>query len=174
MNARIRKQLRNCQRRLQRRLKKKQWPVQRRRMFKDQNLHYDIGDKTQGVPCGGIGAIHLLIQKLDFADVLDSRLPLLQRHVPYFESDHVLNMTYNLLAGGTCLEDIELLRHNETYLNLLGAQRIPAPTTAGDFLRRFKAADVETLMDVINLHSAQLDGDFRTTSCAGRPGSHYI
>jgi hypothetical protein len=150
VNAKIKKQLRNCKRRIQRRLKKKQWVEQRRRMFQDKNIHYEIGAKTRGVHCGGIGAIHLLVQKLDFADVLDSRLPLLQRHVPYFESDHVLNMTYNLLAGGKCLEDIELLRNQETYLNLLGAQRIPDPTTERDFLRRFQAEDVETLMDVIN------------------------
>ena len=150
MNAKIKKQLRNCKRRIQRRLKKKQWVEQRRRMFQDKNIHYEIGAKTRGVHCGGIGAIHLLVQKLDFADVLDSRLHLLQRHVPYFESDHVLNMTYNLLAGGKCLEDIELLRNQETYLNLLGAQRIPDPTTERDFLRRFQAEDVETLMDVIN------------------------
>jgi len=150
VNAKIKKQLRNCKRRIQRRLQKKQWPVQRRRMFKDHNLHYELGDKTQGVPCGGIGAIHLLVQQLDFADVLDSRLQLLKRHVPYFESDHVLNMTYNIFAGGKCLEDIERLRNNETYLNLLGAQRIPDPTTEGDFLRRFQDKDVETLMDVIN------------------------
>lgn len=105
--------------------------------------------KTQGVRCGGIGAIHLLVQQLDFADVLDRRLHLLKRHVPYFESDQVLNLTYNLLAGGKCLEDMELLRNDENYLNLLGAQRIPDPTTEGDCLRRFQAADVETLMDVI-------------------------
>ena len=150
MKARIKKLLRNCKRRIQRRLKKKQWADQRQRMFKDKNIHYEIGDKTRGLHCGGIGAIHLLVQKLDFADFLDRRLHLLKRHVPYFESDHVLNMTYNLLAGGKCLEDIELLRNNETYLNLLGAQRIPDPTTEGDFLRRFQAEDVETLMDVIN------------------------
>lgn len=150
MKATIKKRLRNCKRRIQRRLKKKQWDEQRRRMFKDKNIHYEIGVKTPGVPCGGIGTIHLLVQKLGFADALDSRLHLLKRHVPYFESDHVLNMTYNLLAGGKCLEDIELLRNNETYLNLLGAQRIPDPTTEGDFLRRFQAEDVETLMDVIN------------------------
>jgi hypothetical protein len=70
--------------------------------------------------------------------------------VPYFESDHVLNLTYNLLAGGTCLEDLELLRSNETYLNVLDAQRIPDPTTAGAFLRCFDAADLDTLMRVLN------------------------
>jgi len=156
VQAKIRKQLRNCKRRLQRRLRKKQWAEQRRRMFKDRNIHYDLGAKTHGVRCGGIGAIHLLVQKLNFADVLDRRLHLLKRHVPYFESDHVLNMTYNLLAGGQCLEDIELLRNSETYLDLLGAQRIPDPTTEGDFLRRFQAADVETLMDVINDRRVQV------------------
>lgn len=119
-------------------------------MFKNQNIHYEIGPKTRGLTGGGIGAMHLLGQKLDFADVLDRRLHLLKRHVPYFESDHVLNMTYNLLMGGKCLEDIELLRNNETYLHVLGAQRIPDPTTEGDILRRFQAQDVETLMDVIN------------------------
>jgi Transposase DDE domain group 1 len=119
-------------------------------MFKDKNIHYELADKTQGIRCGGLGAIHVLVQQLGFADALDSRLHLLKRHVPYFESDHVLNMTYNLLVGGKCLEDIELLRNNETYLNLLGAQRIPDPTTEGDFLRRFTAQDVETLMDVTN------------------------
>ena len=35
------------------------------------------------------------------------------------------------------MEDIELNRNNEGYLNAVGAQRIPDPTTAGDFTRRF-------------------------------------
>ena len=150
MNAKIKKRLRNCKRRIRRRLRKKQWQEQRRRMFKDKNIHYEFSGKERGGRYGGLGAIHLLVRKLGFADVLDRRLRLLKRHVPYFESDHVLNMTYNILAGGKCLEDIELLRNDETYLDLLGAQRIPDPTTEGDFLRRFRPEDVETLMDVIN------------------------
>lgn len=119
-------------------------------MFRDRNIHYEVGDKTQGLHCGGLGAIHLLVQQLGLADAIDRDLHLLKRHVPYFESDHVLNLTYNLLAGGTCLEDLELLRSNETYLNVLDAQRIPDPTTAGDFLRRFDAADLDTLMRILN------------------------
>src|SRR5688500_12511510 len=119
-------------------------------MFRDRNIHYEIGDKAQGLHCGGIGAVHLLVQQLGLADAIDRDLHLLKRHVPYFESDHVLNLTYNLLAGGTCLEDLELLRNNENYLDVLDAQRIPDPTTAGDFLRRFDAADLDTLMRVCN------------------------
>jgi hypothetical protein len=81
---------------------------------------------------------------------IDRRVELLKAHVPYQESDHVLNIAFNILAGGRCLEDLELLRQDEGYLNALGAQRIPDPTTAGDFCRRFSERDVDTLMDVIN------------------------
>src|SRR5258707_4762512 len=102
------------------------------------------------MPCGGLGAVHMLVRQLGLADDIARDLHLLKWHVPYLESDHVLNLTYNLLAGGTCLEDLELLRNNETYLNVLGAQRIPDPTTAGDFLRRFGAADLDILMRVLN------------------------
>ena len=34
-------------------------------------------------------------------------------------------------------EDIELRRNDEAFLDGLGAQRIPDPTTSGDFTRRF-------------------------------------
>ena len=150
MKARIKKRLRNCKRRIQRRLRKKQWDEQRRPMFQAQNIHYDMAAKAKGLNGAGLGALHLLVQRLGLAAALDCRLHLLKRHVPYFESDHVLNLTFNLLAGGRTINDLELLRNNETYLDVLGAQRIPDPTTAGDFLRRFKAADIDTLMNVIN------------------------
>ncbi len=73
-----------------------------------------------------------------------------KRHQPYHESDHVLNIAYNILVSGKKLEHLELLRNYEVYLNALGAVRIPDPTTAGDFCRRFREADIMDLMDVIN------------------------
>ncbi|HEY2884813.1 MAG TPA: IS1380 family transposase, partial [Rhizomicrobium sp.] len=57
---------------------------------------------------------------------------------------------YNALCDGTCLQDLELRRNDEVYLDALGAQRIPDPTTAGDFCRRFHAGHVDTLLDVFN------------------------
>ena len=75
---------------------------------------------------------------------------LLKRHLPYHESDHVLSLVYNVLTGGECLEDLETRRQDVVYLNALGARRIPDPTTAGDFLRRFESEDVEALMEAIN------------------------
>jgi hypothetical protein len=119
-------------------------------MFRTPNIHAEIAAKTQGLHCGGLAAIQLLVQRLGLASAIDRELHLLCRHLPYFESDHIFNLVFNLLANGTTLSDIELLRNNENYLNALGAQRIPDPTTAGDFLRRFSEADIETLMRVIN------------------------
>ena len=83
-------------------------------------------------------------------ELIDPRLHVLKRHLPYHESDHVLNVAYNLLSGGTRLEHLELRRNDEVYLDALGAQRIPDPTTEGDFCRRFAPGDVDTLMDVFN------------------------
>ena len=81
---------------------------------------------------------------------IDDNLNLLKRYLPYHESDHVLNMAYNVLSGGTCLQDIELLRNDDAWLNAIGAEIIPYPTTAGDFLRRFDEKQICQLMEVKN------------------------
>jgi hypothetical protein len=150
VNSTIKSRLRNSKRRIENRLRKRCWKEQKRRLFPDRNIHYDVARKVRGGRFGGLGASLLLAQRLELADAIDRGLPLLKRHLPYFESDHVLNLTYNILVGGTCIQDLELLRNDEHYLDALGAQRIPDPTTAGDFLRRFEAKDIDTLMRVIN------------------------
>jgi hypothetical protein len=114
------------------------------------NIQYEMGAKGQGLACGGIGAMHQMVQRIGLAKTIDERLELLKVHAPYHESDHVLNITYNVLVGGMRLEDIELRRQDEVFLNALNAQRIPDPTTAGDFTRRFDAEDIATLMEAIN------------------------
>ncbi len=119
-------------------------------MFSGTGVEYEVSDRTRAFGAGGIGLIHRMSQWLGLPEAIDSRLELLKVHLPYHESDHVLNIAYNLLAGGSCLEDLELLRNDETYMNALGAQRIPDPTTAGDFCRRFSEEDVEELMGVFN------------------------
>jgi len=119
-------------------------------MLSAANIHYELADKVRGLSAGGIGTMHLLARRTGLITEIDLRLHLLKVHKPYHESDHVLNIAYNLLAGGQCLEDLELHRNDEVYLDALGAQRIPDPTTAGDFCRRFSAADVQVLMACIN------------------------
>jgi DDE family transposase len=119
-------------------------------MMTASNIHYEHADRVRGLSAGGIGAILLLAQKIDLVKDIDRDLQLLKRHQPYHESDHVLNIAFNILAGGKHIEHLELRRNDEVYLDALGAQRIPDPTTEGDFCRRFAEPDVLTLMDIIN------------------------
>ncbi len=150
MNRTYRKILRNRKQRIERRLAPKNWEEQPRPMLKASNIHYEMAARVQGINCGGIGAMHLLVQRLGLVEDLDQHLHLLKVHLPYHESDHVLNMTYNILAGGERLEDIELRRQDENFLNGLGAERIPDPTTAGDFTRRFNQEDILSMQECIN------------------------
>lgn len=142
--------LRNRKHRIARRLAPKPWADQPRPMLKASNIHYEMAQRVQAVSCGGIGAMHLLVQRLGLIEDINQHLKLLKVHLPYHESDHVLNMAYNILAGGVRLDDIELRRQDENFLNGLDAQRIPDPTTAGDFTRRFDAADILQLQECFN------------------------
>ena len=119
-------------------------------MIAASNIRYQVAEKVRAIAPGGIGAIHLLARKLGLVHDIDEGLHLLKRHLPYHESDHALSIAYNLLAGGSRLEHLEVRRNDETYLDALGAERIPDPTTAGDFCRRFTEADVGRLMDAFN------------------------
>jgi len=150
VNAKIRKQLAQSKRRLERRLGKRGHTGGERPMITASNIHYEIADRTRAIAAGGIGAMHLVAGKLGLIQAIDRDLHLLKVHLPYHESDHVLNVAYNVLAGGTCLEHLELRRNDEVYLDALGARRIPDPTTAGDFCRRFTAHDIDILQEVFN------------------------
>jgi Transposase DDE domain group 1 len=121
-----------------------------RPMMRGTNVHYELADRDIGTACGGIGLIRQLVQRVELAKEIDQRLALFKIHLPYHESDHVLNLIFNALCGGRCLEDLELRRQDEAYLNSLGADRIPDPTTAGDFCRRFDADDIESLHEAFD------------------------
>lgn len=156
MNNTTRQKWLRRKRRIAKRLRPRIVLPRARPMFSAANIHYDMADRTRAVACGGIGAIHLLVRNVKLAEAIDAALPLLKVHLPYHESDHVLNIAYNILCGGTCLQDLELLRNDEGYLDALGASRIPDPTTAGDFCRRFKSAEqVHALMEAINSTRAE-------------------
>ena len=150
MNASVHRQLARRKRRILRRIGHQPGAERPEPMMAASNIHYEIAEKVRGIAPGGIGAIHLLTRKTGLIEDIDRDLHLLKRHLPYHESDHVLNIAYNLLAGGSRLEHIEVRRNDEVFLDALGAQRIPDPTTAGDFCRRFTEADVVQLMDIIN------------------------
>jgi Transposase DDE domain group 1 len=142
--------LRARKRRIEHRLEPRSFKDQPQPMLRGSNIHYELSDKIGGSIYGGLGAVHTMVQRLGLVEDLDERLHLLKVHLPYHESDHVLNIAYNIVTGGQRLEDIELRRQDESFLDGLGAQRIPDPTTAGDFTRRFSVADITQLQECIN------------------------
>jgi hypothetical protein len=138
-------------RRIAKRLRPRRYRAQAKPMLTAKNIHYDMADRTRAIGCGGIGTLQLLVRKIKLAEAIDKALHLFKVHLPYHESDHVLNIAYNIICGGRCLQDLELLRNDEAHLDALGASRIPDPTTAGDFCRRFQTPQqVLTLMEAIN------------------------
>ena len=79
-------------------------------MMSARNIYFEMAERSRAVNYGGIGAMHLMGQKLGLAEEINGRVQLLKRHLPYQESDHVLNLAYNALLDGLRLEDIELVR----------------------------------------------------------------
>ena len=145
-----RQKLERRKRKILDRLAPRAWAPQDAPMFTARPIQYELADRVRGLASGGIGAMHVLAQRTGLIEAIDRDLHLLKVHLPYHESDHVLNIAYNILCGGACLEDMELRRNDAVYLDALGAQRTPDPTTAGDFCRRFGETDIQTLMNTIN------------------------
>jgi hypothetical protein len=150
VSPKIRKQIEQRKRQIEKRLNKQDNRGCDQPIMTGSNIHYEVADRIRATGAGGMGAVHLLVRKLGLAEAIDRSLGLLKIHMPYHDSDHVLNIAYNLLAGGTCLEHLELLRHNAAYLDSLGARRIPDPTTAGDYCRRFDTSHIYCLQGVFN------------------------
>lgn len=113
-------------------------------------ITYEFAARTRGVAHGGMGMIAELVAEVGLAEAIDNSLELLAMHRPYRESDHVLNIAYNVLCGGTRLDHIEARRGDRVFLDGLGAESLPDPTTAGDFCRRFDEAAIDDLQDAFN------------------------
>ena len=114
------------------------------------NIAYELSERTKGTAHGGIGLVAKLINDVGLAGEIDRSLELLKLHKPYYESDHVLNIAYNTLCGGQRLEDIEARRCDAVFLDGLGTESLPDPTTAGDFCRRFSPEAVLALQEAVN------------------------
>jgi hypothetical protein len=119
-------------------------------MLSAEKIRVELSDKVRAIGVGGIGLIHQLAQTTGLVEAIDRRVRVLKQHRPYHESDHVLNLAYNALCDGVRLEDIELRRNDEVFLDALGTEGIPDPTTSGDFCRRFGESDLRDLMRAVD------------------------
>jgi hypothetical protein len=87
-------------------------------------------------------------QRLGVDAVLDEELQVKTRERGYEESAAISALVYNVILGGEHLSDLEVLRGDAGTQELLGAEGILAPTTAGEFLRKFDIGDVHDLQRV--------------------------
>ncbi len=150
MKEKKRKKRAKRQQKRQGRLAHKDFTLSSQPLLEQLPIRYELADRTRVIPMGGIGALHTLVTKLDLPAILNAHVSVLQRHLPYWESDHILSQCYNLLTGGQPLQDLNRLRLDEGYLDALGVERLPAPSTAGDFLRRFDPDDLVAFQEAIN------------------------
>ena len=114
-------------------------------VMKNPKPHVEVVDGPPTTVWGGLALAVAFVRSLEVVERLNKNLDLLKLWLPFSDADHVLALAYNLYLGGRCLEDMAELQHNEAVLRMLGAPRLPDPTTAGDFLRRFDEVDCQNL-----------------------------
>jgi hypothetical protein len=119
-------------------------------MTQSDNIHYEVSNKVGGTGFGGMAGVHAFVKRIGLDWRINERLRIFKKRCPYYESDHVLNVAYNTLCGAKSLQEIELRRNDEYYLDSLGAERIPDPTTTGDFCRRMGSHHIDVLQDAID------------------------
>lgn len=119
-------------------------------MTQSDNVHYEVSNKVGGTGFGGMAAVHAFVKRIGLDTEINRRLTIFKKRCPYYESDHVLNVAYNAMCGARSLQEIELRRNDEHYLDSLGAERIPDPTTTGDFCRRMNSVAIDVLQDAID------------------------
>lgn len=93
----------------------------------------------------GLALLADFAQQLGVAQILDEELHVKRRERGYRESEAVLSLSHNLISGGSCLLDLDVLRSDVGTRQLLGQARLMAPTTAGEFLRKFDIGDIHDL-----------------------------
>lgn len=111
---------------------------------------FDMTMRGNVTAFGGVALAAQLADHLGLREELDTSVQLLQRHRPYTDADHILSLAFASFCGARALDDLDTLREDEAYLDAIGMQRIPDPTTSGDFLRRFDEDSVGRLMEAIN------------------------
>jgi Transposase DDE domain. len=113
----------------------------------------------------GTVLLHDFAQRLGVEGLLDEELRVKTRERGYGESEAISGLVYNLILGGEHLSDLEVLRGDAGTQELLEAEGILAPTTAGEFLRKFDIGDVRDLQRVHLRLQERVRPHQRATTC---------
>jgi Transposase DDE domain group 1 len=113
----------------------------------------------------GTVLLHDFAQRLGVAQVVDEELHVKKRERGYGEGQAVGSLVYNLILGGEHLSDLEVLRGDQGTQELVEAEAILAPTTAGEFLRKFDIGDVHDLQRVQERLQERVRPHQQATTC---------
>jgi hypothetical protein len=113
----------------------------------------------------GTVLLHDFTQRLGVEHLLDEELKVKTRERGYGEGEAIRGLVYNLILGGEHLSDLEVLRGDPGTQELLEAEAILAPTTAGELLRKFDIGDVQDLQRVHLRLQQQIRPHQRATTC---------
>jgi hypothetical protein len=96
----------------------------------------------------GVVLVHELAERLGVAQIVDEELRVKHRERGYREGQAIGALVHNLLLGGECLSDLEVLRGDPGTQELLAQEAILAPRTAREFLQKFDLGDIRDLQRV--------------------------
>jgi hypothetical protein len=96
----------------------------------------------------GVVLLHDFAQRLGVEELLAEELRVKTRERGYGEGQAIGSLVYNVVLGGEHLSDLEVLRGDAGTQELLEVEAVLAPTTAGEFLRKFDIGDVHDLQRV--------------------------
>jgi hypothetical protein len=113
----------------------------------------------------GLALLDDFAKQLGVAQILDEELHVKQRERGYREGDAVLSLSHNLIIGGSCLLDLDVLRGDVGTRQLLGQTYLMAPTTAGEFLRKFNIGDIHDLYRAQHRLQARVRAHQTATCC---------
>jgi Transposase DDE domain group 1 len=103
----------------------------------------------------GLVLVRELAERLGVGELFD-RVAVKKRRRGYSPAQAVLALCELLIAGGECLDDVELLRSDSAQV-LLRGHGLPAPTTLGRFLRRFTLGHLGQLNRALDQLFARVD-----------------
>jgi hypothetical protein len=104
--------------------------------------------KEQLTSHAGTVLLHDFAQRLGVERLLEEELSVKTRERGYGEGQAIGGLVYNLILGSEHLSDLQVLRGDPGTQELLEVETTLAPTTAGEFLRKFEIGDVHDLQRV--------------------------
>jgi hypothetical protein len=79
-------------------------PKGRRPQLAGGNERFEVADRVSATAFGGVALMHRLARAIGLPALIDGAVRIFRGPSPYATSDHVMHLTYNVVAGGKTLD----------------------------------------------------------------------